>query len=284
MTVFADWSTTFRPLRRVASCTRPPLRRQWRRTPHAHTELHHASGLRQRRVLRRPARCRRRIARPPAARPHCALVAVRRRSCRRAAGRVRGLPRAGPASAPSASARRSPPIAPSSFRLLSDRLLGYAWPKWCRGGDRVAVPRPCRRAVQARPVALRPATRNSSATSAGTTTTARAPACRPCPTATSSETGVRWDNGHGVHRQVDRRPGAQRPVLLPCARANRARSSPSRWSWRRASRQAPRRRARLDQHLERLQRVRRPQQLHHGRPDDRRRRSSTQRRTCRATS
>src|SRR5436190_1185585 len=26
---------------------------------------------------------------------------------------------------------------PVSFRLLSDRLLGYAWPKWCRGGDRV---------------------------------------------------------------------------------------------------------------------------------------------------
>src|SRR5262249_29904753 len=26
---------------------------------------------------------------------------------------------------------------PIHFRLLSDRLLGYAWPKWCRGGDRV---------------------------------------------------------------------------------------------------------------------------------------------------
>src|SRR5262249_15967422 len=26
---------------------------------------------------------------------------------------------------------------PVHFRLLSDRLLGYAWPKWCRGGDRV---------------------------------------------------------------------------------------------------------------------------------------------------
>ena len=23
------------------------------------------------------------------------------------------------------------------FRLLSDGLLGYAWPKWCRAGDRV---------------------------------------------------------------------------------------------------------------------------------------------------
>src|SRR5690349_18858628 len=23
------------------------------------------------------------------------------------------------------------------FRLLSDRLLGYAWPKWCRAGERV---------------------------------------------------------------------------------------------------------------------------------------------------
>ena len=26
---------------------------------------------------------------------------------------------------------------PVHFRLLSDRLLGYAWPKWCRGGDAV---------------------------------------------------------------------------------------------------------------------------------------------------
>ena len=26
---------------------------------------------------------------------------------------------------------------PIQFRLLSDRLLGYAWPKWCRGGDPV---------------------------------------------------------------------------------------------------------------------------------------------------
>src|SRR5438105_5243488 len=26
---------------------------------------------------------------------------------------------------------------PVHFRLLADRLLGYAWPKWCRGGDSV---------------------------------------------------------------------------------------------------------------------------------------------------
>src|SRR5262249_24613233 len=26
---------------------------------------------------------------------------------------------------------------PFCFRLLSDRLLGYAWPKWCRGGEAV---------------------------------------------------------------------------------------------------------------------------------------------------
>lgn len=29
------------------------------------------------------------------------------------------------------------PDRPIHFRLLSDRLLGYAWPKWCRGGDTV---------------------------------------------------------------------------------------------------------------------------------------------------
>src|SRR5690349_9226303 len=26
---------------------------------------------------------------------------------------------------------------PLHLRLLSDRMLGYAWPKWCKGGDRV---------------------------------------------------------------------------------------------------------------------------------------------------
>src|SRR3989454_5035017 len=26
---------------------------------------------------------------------------------------------------------------PVHFRLLSDRLLGYAWPKWCRAGEPV---------------------------------------------------------------------------------------------------------------------------------------------------
>src|SRR5262245_14315096 len=26
---------------------------------------------------------------------------------------------------------------PVHWRLLSDRLLGYAWPKWCKGGDKV---------------------------------------------------------------------------------------------------------------------------------------------------
>src|ERR1700716_271712 len=29
------------------------------------------------------------------------------------------------------------PAVPASLRLLSDRLLGYAWPKWCGGGDQV---------------------------------------------------------------------------------------------------------------------------------------------------
>src|SRR5688572_6705836 len=29
------------------------------------------------------------------------------------------------------------PKKPVAFRLLSDRLLGYAWPKWCRSGEPV---------------------------------------------------------------------------------------------------------------------------------------------------
>src|SRR5262249_41737500 len=34
-------------------------------------------------------------------------------------------------------ARATSGAAPVHFRLLSDRLLGYAWPKWCRAGDPV---------------------------------------------------------------------------------------------------------------------------------------------------
>src|SRR5207248_9167551 len=29
------------------------------------------------------------------------------------------------------------PARPVHFRLLSDRMIGYAWPKWCRAGDPV---------------------------------------------------------------------------------------------------------------------------------------------------
>src|SRR5260370_21450971 len=41
-----------------------------------------------------------------------------------------------------------PGQSPVQFRLLSDRLLGYAWPKWCRAGDgvpfRVHALEPCK--------------------------------------------------------------------------------------------------------------------------------------------
>src|SRR5262245_27738117 len=33
---------------------------------------------------------------------------------------------------------RLPVERPYQFRLLTDRLLGYAWPKWCRAGDTVS--------------------------------------------------------------------------------------------------------------------------------------------------
>jgi len=33
----------------------------------------------------------------------------------------------------------APDMEPYRFRLLSDRLLGYCWPKWSRGGDRVEL-------------------------------------------------------------------------------------------------------------------------------------------------
>src|SRR6478736_1422404 len=33
----------------------------------------------------------------------------------------------------------APGMAPYRFRLLADRLLGYAWPKWAQAGDRVEL-------------------------------------------------------------------------------------------------------------------------------------------------
>src|SRR5262249_31791443 len=90
---------------------------------------------------------------------------------------------------------------PLHFRLLSDRLLGYAWPKWCSGGD----------AVQFRVHAVEPyklglwryGLRKEFIRNIGWYDNhgPRA-AMQVVPDGHFVETGVNWDNGFGVHRQV----------------------------------------------------------------------------------
>jgi hypothetical protein len=89
---------------------------------------------------------------------------------------------------------------PVHFRLLSDRLLGYAWPKWCRGGDvvewRVHATRPYhlslwrygREKELVRPLGWF----DNHGPRAATQTV---------PDGWFVETGVRWHAGSGVHRQ-----------------------------------------------------------------------------------
>jgi hypothetical protein len=90
--------------------------------------------------------------------------------------------------------------APVHFRLLSDRLLGYAWPKWCRAGDRVEF-----RVHAVEPYKLglwRYGLRKEFVRNVGWYDDhgPRA-AMQVLPDGHFVETGVRWDNGHGVHRQ-----------------------------------------------------------------------------------
>jgi hypothetical protein len=95
---------------------------------------------------------------------------------------------------------RLSPDRPVPLRLLSDRLLGYAWPKWCRGGDRVEF-----RIHAVEPYKLglfRYGLRKEFVRNVGWYDNHGPRACmQVLPDAAFEETGVRWDNGHGVHRQ-----------------------------------------------------------------------------------
>ncbi len=90
---------------------------------------------------------------------------------------------------------------PVQFRLLSDRLLGYAWPKWCRAGERVEF-----RVHAVEPYKLglwRYGLRKEFVRNLGWYDNhgPRA-AMQTVPDGPFAETGVNWDNGFGVHRQV----------------------------------------------------------------------------------
>jgi hypothetical protein len=95
---------------------------------------------------------------------------------------------------------------PIHFRLLSDRLLGYAWPKWCREGE----------AVQFRVHAVEPyklglwryGYRKDFIRNIGWYDNHGPRACmQTLPDGHFVEHGVSWDNGpRGVHRQLIEAP------------------------------------------------------------------------------
>lgn len=96
---------------------------------------------------------------------------------------------------------------PVHFRLLSDRLLGYAWPKWCRSGERVEF-----RVHSVEPYKLtlwRYGLRKEMVRNVGWYDNhgPRA-AMQTVPDGHFVETGVRWNNGFGVHRQTITAPAA----------------------------------------------------------------------------
>jgi hypothetical protein len=87
------------------------------------------------------------------------------------------------------------------FRLLSDRLLGYAWPKWCRGGEPVEF-----RVHAIEPYKLglwRYGYRKEFVRNIGWYDNhgPRA-ATQSLPVGHFVEIGVQWNNGFGLHRQV----------------------------------------------------------------------------------
>lgn len=96
---------------------------------------------------------------------------------------------------------RIDPSRPVHFRLLSDRLLGYAWPKWCRGGDRVQFRM---HAVEPYKLSLwRYGIRKEFVRTLGWHDNHGPRAIlQTLPDVHFVETGVAWDNGFGLHRQV----------------------------------------------------------------------------------
>jgi hypothetical protein len=90
---------------------------------------------------------------------------------------------------------------PVQFRLLSDRLLGYAWPKWCRSGEPVQF-----RVHAVEPYKLglwRYGQRKEFVRNVGWYDNHGPRAVmQTLPDGHFVEQGVGWDNGFGLHRQV----------------------------------------------------------------------------------
>lgn len=90
---------------------------------------------------------------------------------------------------------------PMHFRLLSDRLLGYAWPKWCKSGESVQF-----RVHTVEPYKLglwRYGIRKEFIRNLGWYDNHGPRACmQTVPDGWFVERGVQWDHGHGIHGQT----------------------------------------------------------------------------------
>ena len=223
----------------------------------------HADRLRQRRTLRRPARRRCSSSSTTAAgrgRPARGRPARSTSTCRPGSYNVT-------LQKPGFGAKRSrvtlPVPAPHHFRLLSDGLLGYAWPKWVRGGEagefRVHSVEPYKLELWRygwSPELVRGLGWYDEHGPRAT--------MQITPDGDYTRTGVEWNkvgyaqpDAHAVRRG----PRAQRPVLLPRPHAlGPAVRVPL--DRRPGAADGADRGAGLEHHLERLQQLRRPQQLH----------------------
>ena len=94
---------------------------------------------------------------------------------------------------------------PIHFRLLSDRLLGYAWPKWCRAGETVQF-----RVHSVEPYKLglwRYGRHKEFIRNLGWYDNHGPRAVmQTLPDGHFVESGVKWDNGFGIHRQLLQTP------------------------------------------------------------------------------
>ncbi len=162
---------------------------------------------------------------------------------------------------------RSPSPAPYQFRLLSDGLLGYAWPKWVRAGRKVGVSRPFARGVQAFAVEVRMEER-----------------ARPQDRLVRRARPRRHAADHARRRlHADRRAVEQVRLRQPASQAVRRGAGPiGTLFFSREDRVGPvfllpvdrraaipageDRRSGVEHHVERVQQFRRPQQLHPSRP------------------
>ena len=157
-----------------------------------------------------------------------------------------------------------PAAAPHHFRLLSDGLLGYAWPKWVRSGEQSEF-----RVHSVEPYKLelwRYGWEPEFVRALGWHDEHGPRAVMQItPDGDYTRTGVEWNKVGYVALgplAARRRPRAERALLLPRLHARAAGAFAFPWVVAPAKPTCADGGAGVEHHLERLQQLRRPQQLH----------------------